>query len=104
MVNNITDENFNSFINQENQIVLMDFYTDWCMPCKMLKPILEEVSKEGIAQVGKLNIEKNPSISNTLGLKGVPTMILYKNSKQLDIQFGFKNKIQIISWIKKYSS
>ncbi|MBF8247108.1 MAG: thioredoxin [Rickettsia sp.] len=103
MVDIITDENFESFVNQKDQLVLVDFYADWCVPCKMLKPILEQISKDEIIPIGKLNIEKSPKVSEKIGIKGVPTMILYKNNLPLDMKFGFNNKAQIIEWITSYN-
>ncbi|MCB2194833.1 MAG: thioredoxin [Bacteroidetes bacterium] len=80
---------FNEIIN-ENKPVLVDFYADWCQPCKMVTPILEQVKKDLGNQVRiiKINVDNNPSISAKYGIRSIPTLMLFKNGKMKFNQAG----------------
>lgn len=95
--------NFNTIIHSELP-VLIDFHADWCGPCKMLAPILKEVKKElGEAiKVIKIDVDKNQSLAAKYQVRGVPTMMLFKNGKQVWRQSGVLQKNDIISIIKQY--
>ncbi len=85
--------------------VLIDFYADWCGPCKALAPILKQVKEELGAKVKiiKIDVDKNQPLSVKYQVRGVPTMLLFKNGKQLWRQSGIIQKNDIISIIKQYS-
>lgn len=95
---------FNSIINS-NQLVLIDFHADWCGPCKALAPILKEVKHElaDAIKIIKINVDKNQPLATKYQVRGVPTMILFKNGKQLWRQSGVLQKKEIISIINQYS-
>jgi len=94
---------FNDIINS-NQPVLVDFYADWCGPCKMLAPILKEVKHElkDSIKIVKIDVDKNSAIASKYQVRGVPTMLLFKNGNQLWRQSGVLQKNDIISIIKQY--
>ena len=95
---------FKDIVNSEVP-VLIDFYADWCGPCKMLSPILKEVKEElgdGI-KVVKIDVDKNQELATTYQVRGVPTMMVFKNGKQLWRQSGVLQKAEIINTIKSLS-
>ncbi|MDB4121413.1 thioredoxin [bacterium] len=94
-------DNFSTLINTK-QAVLVDFYADWCGPCKMLAPILKEVKKDledGI-KIIKIDVDKNQPLAAKYQVRGVPTMILFKNGEQVWRQSGVLQKNDIINVIK----
>ncbi len=96
--------NFNAIINSEIP-VLVDFFADWCGPCKMLAPVLTQV-KESLGdsvKIVKINVDKNELLSAKYQVRGVPTMLLFKNGKQLWRQSGVLQKDEIISIVKQHS-
>lgn len=95
--------NFLSIINKDKP-VLIDFFAEWCGPCKMMSPILKEV-KDIIgdkASVIKIDVDKNQELAAQLQVRGVPTLILYKNGKQLWRQSGVVQKIDLIKLIESH--
>jgi thioredoxin 1 len=94
---------FNNIIN-ENLPVLVDFHADWCGPCKMLAPILKEVKHElkDTIKIVKIDVDKNQVIASKYQVRGVPTMILFKNGNQLWRQSGVVQKNEILNTIKQY--
>lgn len=95
---------FNSIINSSTP-VLVDFFANWCGPCKMLTPILKQVKKElGVAvKIIKIDIDKNELLAAKYQVKGVPTLLLFINGKQVWRQSGVLQKNEIISIITQYS-
>jgi thioredoxin 1 len=95
--------NFNTILNSKG-LVLIDFYADWCGPCKMLAPILKEVKQElnDSIKIIKIDVDKNQPLSAKYQVRGVPTMMLFKNGKQLWRQSGVLQKNDIISIIKQH--
>ncbi len=94
---------FNTIINSE-QPVLVDFFADWCGPCKVLAPILKEVKDEigdGV-KIVKIDVDKNQPLAAKYQVRGVPTMILFKNGKQVWRQSGVLQKNDIINIIKSH--
>lgn len=88
----------------QNKLVLVDFYATWCGPCKTLAPILKQV-KESIkneATIIKIDVDKNPNLATKLNVRGVPTLILYKNGTHVWRQSGVVSKEQLVSKIKEY--
>lgn len=96
-------DSFNNIINSETP-VLIDFYADWCGPCKMLAPILKQVKEEmgnGL-KVIKIDVDKNQSLASTYQVKGVPTMLLFKSGKQVWRQSGVLQKNDILKVVQQY--
>jgi len=98
------NSNFNNIINSEKP-VLIDFFADWCGPCKMLAPILKEVKGElqDEVKIIKIDVDKNQQLASQYQVRGVPTMILFKNQKQLWRQSGVLQKNDLINIIKTHS-
>jgi len=96
----ITDSNFEEVINGEKP-VLVDFYTDWCPPCKMLSPIIEEIQKEfeGKVIVLKMNIDENPITANKFQIDRIPTVVLFEKGEAKNNFVGFKDKEDIKDWL-----
>lgn len=94
---------FKSIIDSET-IVLVDFYADWCGPCKILGPILSEVKKElgDAVKIVKIDVDKNQPLAAKYQVRGVPTMLLFKSGKQLWRQSGVLQKNQLIDIINQY--
>ena len=95
---------FNKIIKSDTP-VLVDFYADWCGPCKMLAPILEQVKDElgEAVKIVKIDVDKNPSIASKFNVRGVPTMLLFKNGKQLWRQSGVVPKNDVVQVVKSHS-
>lgn len=93
-----------SSITAGNIPVLVDFYADWCGPCKMLAPILKEVKNElgDSVKIIKIDVDKNQSLAAKFQVRGVPTMMLFKNKKQLWRQSGLLQKNELIAIIKSH--
>lgn len=101
MAKTITDSEFQELIDNSTKPVLIDFWADWCGPCRMLGPILEEISKEyeGKLEVVKLNIDENPETPTKLGVRSIPTLMLFNNGKLMSTKVGASPKSNIIEWI-----
>ena len=95
---------FNNII-QSNNPVLVDFHADWCGPCKMLAPILKQVKEElgDTIKIVKIDVDKNQPLAAKYQVRGVPTMLLFKNGKQLWRQSGLLQKNDIVNIVKSYS-
>lgn len=86
----LTDANFDELVLKSNQPVLVDFWAEWCGPCRMVGPVVEELSKDyaGKAVVGKVNVDVNPNISAQFGIRNIPTVLFFKNGQIVDKQVG----------------
>ena len=87
----VTDETFEQVI-KDNATILIDFWADWCGPCKRVAPILDELSTEGRILVGKLNIDENPEKTREYGVSSIPSMVLFKDGNPVHTVVGAKPK------------
>ena len=81
--------------------VLVDFFATWCGPCKMLSPVLEEVSEEVNATIIKVDVDEAGPLAAQYGIQAVPTLILFKNGARVDARMGYQNKNQLLSFINQ---
>lgn len=107
MAGNVTDNNFEEEVLKSDLPVLVDFWAEWCGPCRMLTPVIEEISKDlhDRVKVLKMNIEEAPETPNKFGIRSIPTLILFKEGKHLDTKVGIKQsdpKQDILDWINKH--
>ncbi|HEY8469405.1 MAG TPA: thioredoxin TrxC [Longimicrobiales bacterium] len=81
--------------------VLVDFYADWCAPCKMMAPVLDDVAREraGNLLVGKLDTDRSPAVSERFGIRGIPTLILFRGGKEVARQTGAMPKAKLDEWL-----
>ncbi len=99
-VQKITSENFNSIKNQ-NKPILLDFYADWCGPCRMVGPIIEEIANErDDIIVGKINVDQNPDLAAAFGVSTIPTLVVMKNGEIVNRSAGARPKPQILALLE----
>lgn len=97
----VTDDNFESEVLNSDTPVLVDYWADWCGPCKMIAPILTEISAEyaGKVKIAKLNIDENPATPPKYGIRGIPTLMIFKGGNVEATKVGALSKSQLTAFI-----
>ena len=100
---NVTDDNFETEVLKSSKPIVVDFWAEWCGPCKQIGPALEEISNEMSDEViiAKHNIDNEPNTPTKFGVRGIPTMLLFKEGELKATQVGATTKSNIVSWIKE---
>jgi thioredoxin 1 len=104
MINEIKDVDFTETVQNSSEPVVVDFWASWCGPCKMLSPVIDEISGEldGKAKFFKLNVDENPVISTQYRISSIPTVMVLKNGEVVDTLVGFRPKDAIKNMIEKH--
>ncbi len=99
----VTDDSFESEVLQSSDPVLVDYWAEWCGPCKMIAPVLDEIASEydGRVKIAKLNIDDNPNTPPRYGIRGIPTLMLFKDGKVAATKVGAMPKGKIVEWIEE---
>jgi len=97
----VTDESFDADVLKADGPVLVDFWAEWCGPCKQIGPALEEISSEmaGKITIAKVNIDENPMTPSKFGVRGIPTLLIFKGGEETARQVGAMAKGKIVEWI-----
>ena len=102
MIIDITSANFENEVVKSNIPVLVDFWAEWCGPCRMIAPIVHEIAEErSDIKVCKVNVDNNPELCNRFGIDSIPTLLLFKNGEVAAKSIGYSNKAVLGSFIEK---
>lgn len=101
-IQNVTDDSFESDVLGNEKPVLVDYWAEWCGPCKMIAPVLEEVADEYSDKmvVAKLNIDDNPNTPPKFGIRGIPTLMMFKGGEVVATKVGALSKTQLIEFVQ----
>ena len=97
----VTDASFEADVLKSSEPVVVDFWAEWCGPCKMIGPSLEEIATEmaGKVKIVKMNVDENPGVPGTFGIRSIPTLILFKDGKAASQKVGAAPKGDLVKWI-----
>ena len=101
-VTHLTEKNFESEVTNSNLPVLVDFWAEWCGPCRVIAPIIDEISKDlqGTLKVAKVNVDEAPDLAAKFNIMSIPTMIVFKGGKPVEMIVGAMSKDQLLNKIK----
>jgi thioredoxin 1 len=101
LIKHISDASFDADVLQSGQPVLVDYWAEWCGPCKMIAPILDEVSKEyaGRLNVAKMNVDQNRDVPAKFGIRGIPTLMIFKGGQLAATKVGALSKAQLTAFV-----
>tara|TARA_R110002012_G_scaffold219156_1_gene390426 strand:+ start:414 stop:731 length:318 start_codon:yes stop_codon:yes gene_type:complete len=102
MLKVLNEDNFKSTVSEG--ITLVDFYADWCGPCKVLSPILEKVSEQVDAEICKVNVDESRELAKEFGVRGIPFIVVMKNGKMVEQSVGLKDEAAILEMIGRHAS
>ena len=102
MVDHVTDADFEEKVLKSDRPVLVDFWAEWCAPCRMIAPVLDELDAEmgDRLRIVKVNVDENPNTPATYGVRGIPTLLLVKDGRVVSQQVGAAPKSTIVAWIE----
>jgi len=97
----VTDASFDSDVIKANEVVVVDFWAEWCGPCRMIAPALEEIAKEmkGKVKIAKLNVDENPGVAGKYGIRSIPTLMIFKGGQNVATKIGAGPKTELSRWI-----
>ncbi len=104
MTQPLTDSQFTENVLNSKGLVLVDFWAEWCGPCRQLGPILEAIDEEmgNDVKIYKMNVDDSPETASQFGIRSIPTMFLFKDGKQVDTKVGLNTQSTISNWIESY--
>ncbi len=104
MTQPLTDKQFSENVLNSKGLVLVDFWAEWCGPCRQLGPILEAIDEEmgNEVTIYKMNVDDSPETASQFGIRSIPTMFLFKDGKQVDTKVGLNTQSTISSWIESH--
>ena len=102
MTQSVSDATFEADVLKSEKPVLVDFWAEWCGPCKMIAPFVDEIAKElgDKVEVRKLNIDENPSTPSRYGVRGIPTLMVFKGGQVAATKIGAMQKSQLFQWVE----